>query len=106
MRRIVTLLLAGSFAVACSSSNDGSAPSQPAVTPSPSPDSVGLAAGFYVNARSPGEPHYFFQVRGNGSTFSGTLAFEFQDGSTGEAQTFAGTAQGGIATFTFNNGHV
>jgi len=70
---------------------------------SPIKTSAAIESGYYVNA-GPNFPHWFILLNSsNGTEFSGTIAFLYQDGQTGLAQTFSGNVSNGLMTLNLSH---
>jgi hypothetical protein len=62
-----------------------------------------IKPGYYVDG-GPSYPHWFILVNaGRGDAISGTIAFQYQDASTGMAHTFSGHVQSGLVTLNISH---
>lgn len=97
---VVAIVTSALGLAACGSS----APSSSTTSTTAIAPAAALATGTYAPAGSTGMPHYTVTISSaNGTAFSGTMKFVYQDGRTSRVFDFRGTVTGQSATLRPTN---
>jgi hypothetical protein len=95
----LTLAACGSSSPSSTTTTTASTGSTTAIAPA-----AALATGTYAPTGSSGTPHYAVEIsKADGTAFSGTMSFVYQDGKTSRVFDFSGTVSGQSATATATN---